>query len=74
MRKQGRGQFSYDVFKAAYDSDPKLQEIVKNFDQEVINLKGDGSTDDLPATQGGEGDSDTVSQMAKSATDLGKSI
>ena len=73
MKKQQRGQFNFDVFKLAYDSDPKLQELVKNFDQEQIELK-QSATDDLPAAQGGEGDSDTVSQMAKRATDLGKSI
>ena len=39
MQNTGRNQFSYDVFKAAYDSDPKIQKIVKNFDQEKIELK-----------------------------------
>ena len=73
LKKQGQSQFNYDVFKLAYDSDPKLQELVKNFDQEEITLKS-LAKDDLPAAQGGEGDSDTVNQMAKRATDLGKSI
>ena len=39
MQNQGRGQFSYDVFKAAYDSDPKLQQLVTNFDQDKIEFK-----------------------------------
>jgi len=73
MKKQGRGQFSFDVFKAAYDSEPKLQELVKNFDKEVINLKSD-SMDDVPNAKQDSGENDKVSQMAKSATDLSKSI
>ena len=73
MKKQGRGQFSFDVFKAAYDSEPKLQELVKNFDKEVINLKAD-SMDDVPNVKQDSGENDKVSQMAKSATDLSKSI
>ena len=39
MQNTGRNQFSYDVFKAAYDSDPKIQKIVKNFDQDKRELK-----------------------------------
>ena len=29
MRKMGHGEFTFDVFKAAYDADPKLKELVK---------------------------------------------
>ena len=38
MRNQGKGNFDYDVFKAMYDADPRLQELVTNFDKEKINL------------------------------------
>ena len=70
MQNTGRNQFSYDVFKAAYDSDPRIQKIVKNFDQEKIELKTSEVADveDLPGNPGRP--SDTVAKMAKNATDL----
>lgn len=68
MQNQGRGQFNYDVFKAAFDSDPKLQAIVADFDQNSITLKT-SETDDLPATDQSAGDS-SVKTMAKRAVDL----
>lgn len=68
MQNMGRGQFTYDVFKAAYDADPRLQELVTNFDQKKIELKSD-ETDDLSPTKSTGGDK--VAQMAKQATDLG---
>jgi hypothetical protein len=71
MQNTGRNQFSYDVFKAAYDSDPRIQKIVKNFDQEKIELKTSEVDDvqDLPGNPGAPGDA--VAKMAKNATDLG---
>ena len=67
MRKMGHGEFTFDVFKVAYDSDPRLQELVKNFDKDQIDLKS-SEVDDLPAQDGG--DDNTVANMAKSANDL----
>lgn len=67
MQNRGRGQFTYDVFKAAYDSDPKLQNLVANFDKNTIELKSD-EMDDLPVDQQQGGDS--VGSMAKRAVDL----
>jgi hypothetical protein len=74
MQNTGRNQFSYDVFKSAYDSDPKIQKIVKNFDQEKIELKTSEVDDvqDLPGNPGAP--SDTVGNMAKNATDVGSSL
>jgi hypothetical protein len=70
MQNMGRGQFNYDVFKAAYDADPKLQKLVKNFDKNKIELKND-ETDDVEGLPGNPGrPGDTVGQMAKNATDL----
>jgi len=46
MQNVGAGQFTYDVFKAAYDSDPKIKTLVTNFDQNTITLK-QSETDDL---------------------------
>lgn len=71
MQNQGRSQFNYDVFKAAYDSDPRLQKLVKNFDQTKIELKT-SATDDVEGLPGNPGrPEDTVGKMAKNATDLG---
>lgn len=70
MQNMGRGQFTYDVFKAAYDADPKLQELVKNFDKNKIDLKT-SEVDDVEKIKGNPGrPKDTVGQMAKNATDL----
>jgi hypothetical protein len=70
MQNMGRGQFSYDVFKAAYDADPKLQELVKNFDKNKIDLKT-SEVDDVENIKGNPGrPKDTVGKMAKNATDL----
>ena len=70
MQNMGRGQFTYDVFKAAYDADPKLQELVKNFDKTKIDLKT-SEADDVEGLPGNPGrPEDTVGKMAKNATDL----
>lgn len=70
MQNQGIQQFNYDTFKAAYDADPRLQELVKNFDKTTIELKQD-ETDDVEGLPGNPGrPSDAVGQMAKNATDL----
>jgi len=74
MQNQGNGQFNYDVFKAAYDADPKIKDLVKNFDKEKIELKQD-ETDDvegLPGNPGAPGDA--VGKMAKNATDVGDKL
>jgi hypothetical protein len=72
MRNQGRGNFDYESFKAMYDSDPRLQQLVINFDQEKIEFK-QSEVDDvakLPGNSGAPGDA--VGKMAKNATDLSK--
>lgn len=66
MQNIGRSQFTFDVFKAAYDSDPRLQELVADFDQDQITLKS-SETDDLPQ---GRDSTDSVEKMAKRAVDL----
>lgn len=67
MQNVGRGQFNYDVFQAAYDSDPRIQNIVSNFDEKKIDLK-DKKLDNIKDPNSGGGDS--VSSMAQSAVDL----
>ena len=74
MQNQGIQQFNYDTFKAAYDADPRLQELVKNFDKTTIELKQD-ETDDVEGLPGNPGrPSDAVGQMAKNATDVGDTL
>jgi hypothetical protein len=67
MQNVDNQQFTYDTFKAAYDADPKIQDIVKNFDQNTIELKT-SSADNLGAKE--PKSKNKVSQMAKRAVDL----
>ena len=71
MRNQGKGNFDFDSFKAMYDADPKIQELVTNFDQEKIEFKN-SEMDDLNTPAGATGD--TVGNMAKRATDVGSGL
>jgi len=67
----GSQQFSYEVLRSAYDTDPKIQNLIRDFDHRTVKLKR-SEVDDLetePSTGG-----DTVGQMAKSATDLGDKL
>ena len=67
LQNIGRGQFNYETFKSAYDSDAKIKNLVKNFDREGIELKS-SEMDDLP--MGKKKDPKAVSKMAKRAVDL----
>jgi hypothetical protein len=74
MRNQGKGNFNYESFKAMYDADPRLQQLVTNFDKEKIEFK-QSEVDDvakLPGNPGAKGD--TVGGMASNATDLGSKL
>jgi hypothetical protein len=66
MKNMGSEQFGYESFKLAYDSDPRIKPLVKNFDQEGITLATD--TEAEPTAQQGTTSSNSVSQMAKRAT------
>jgi hypothetical protein len=66
MKNMGSEQFSYESFKLAYDSDPRIKPLVKNFDQEGITLATDVEAE--PTAQQGTTSSNSVSQMAKRAT------
>lgn len=68
MKNVGNPQFSYDVFKAAYDQDTRIQNLVKDFDGETIELKT-SELDDVKISSK-EKNRDTVSKMAKRAVDL----
>ena len=75
MRNQGKGNFDYESFKAMYDADPRLQELVTNFDQDKIEFKQSEVDDVAGAVPGNPGrPGDEVGQMAKNATDLGDEL
>ena len=68
MQNQSQGQFDFEVFKAAYDQDDRLQEIVTNFDDKKIELNQHDS-DELSGGNDDMGDG-KVAAMAARATDL----
>ena len=70
MQNVGKTQFSYDVFKAAYDGDPYVKGLIKNFDKEKLTSQ-DPEMDDIPQDAKDPKADNTVSSMAKRATDLG---
>jgi hypothetical protein len=68
MQNSGNQQFSYDIFKAAYDADNKIQNIVKDFDQNSITLKTSGDDNNIQPSR--PQSKNKISQMAKRAVDL----
>ena len=73
MQNMGGEAFVYDTFKNAYDSDPRVKEMVKDFSEAGITLKTKEDSDTASATTPDDG-ADTVSQMAKRATDVGAEL
>ena len=73
MRNQGKGNFDYDELKSMYDADPRLQQLVTNFDKEKIEFKQSEVDDVNVAGQSGP-KGDTVGNMAKNATDVGAEL
>jgi hypothetical protein len=71
MTNMGSQQFSYEVLRAAFDTDPKIQNLIKDFDHRTVKLKN-SAVDDLETDPAAGGD--TVGQMAKSATNLGDNL
>ena len=72
MQNIGGEQFDYGTFKAAYDTDPRVKTMVANFSEKGIEPKTKNTPSDM--SQGDRADSNTVSKMAKSATDLGDKL
>ena len=67
MQNVDHQQFTFDSFKSAYDEDPRIQDIVKNFDRETIELKTSSADDINPKEPKSK---NKISQMAKRAVDL----
>ena len=74
MQNVGAEQFDFGTFKASYDTDPRVKTMVKNFDKDGIEPKTKNTMDNEPLADPGTGDSDTVSQMAQRATDVGDKL
>lgn len=73
MQNVGAEQFDFGTFKAAYDTDPRVKTMVKNFDKVGIEPKTKNTLDNDGPQAEPEG-GDTVSQMAQRATDLGDNL
>jgi len=69
MVKMSAPQFNYETFKTAYEGDPSIQEYVENFSEKGIEIGTAPEASDAPESNTDD-ESDTVTQMAKSATDL----
>jgi hypothetical protein len=71
MQNMGGEAFTYESFKNAYDSDPRIKKMVKNFSEAGINLK---TKED--STPGGDSSTsaDSVGKMAAAATDVGAKL
>jgi len=72
MQNVGAEVFDYGTFKAAYDTDPRIKTMISNFSEKGIEPKTKNTPSDM--SQGDRADSNTVSKMAKSATDLGDKL
>jgi hypothetical protein len=73
MQNVGAESFDFGTFKAAYDTDPRVKAMVKNFDKVGIEPKTEKEVEGGDDVSQATGD-DTVSSMAKSATDLGSGL
>lgn len=69
LSNMGRSQFSPEVFQQAFDYDDRIQEIVDDFNDDVVYFKSDESVE--PEKDDDSSD-DTVEKMAKRATKIGK--
>ena len=70
MQNVGKSQFGYDVFLQAYNTDPIVKAMVKNFDKNKLTFKS-SEMDDIPQDAKEPSSDQTVSSMAKRATNLG---
>lgn len=57
----------YETFKAMYDANPMLQNLVKNFNADGIELEVPGAPNSEQPQQDGEDSQEKVNQIAASA-------
>lgn len=73
MQNVGGEQFDYGTFKAAYDTDPRVKTMVADFNEKGVSPKTAAEPDKTSQADTDPG-KDTVSQMAKRATDVGDKL
>jgi hypothetical protein len=73
MQNVGAPQFDFGTFKAAYDTDPRVKSMIKNFDKVGIEPKTKNMLDNPKQGDAGDG-GDSVGTMAKRATDVGDKL
>lgn len=71
MQNIGSEQFAYGTFVAAYEEDSRIKEMVKNYNQDGIELKSQSDSESPGAPEEG---GDSVEKMAKRATDVGADL
>ena len=71
MQNIGEKSFTFDTFKAAYDTDTRIQELVTDFNKDTISLK-DSEMDDVSKKHNRS--KNDVSTMAKRATKVGAKL
>lgn len=57
----------YETFKSIYDSNPAIQSMVKNFNDDGIELKVPGAPNETPNSPGTQDSQSAVDQTAASA-------
>ena len=72
MQNVGGEYFDFGTFKAAYDTDPRVKTMVRNFNNKGLEPETENGSDDT--SQADPEDNSEVSQMAKRATDLGAEL
>lgn len=70
MSNVGNPQFDFGTFKNAYDTDPRVKAMVKNFDKIGVEVKTQKEIEGEPSANIDAKGGDKVKQMAKSAVDL----
>jgi hypothetical protein len=73
MQNMGGESFVYGTFKTAYDSDPRVKEMCKDFSEAGVTLKTKQDLDKGNATSSADGGS-KISSMASRATDPGAEL
>ena len=72
MQNVGGEQFDFRTFKAAYDTDPRIKTMVKNFNAVGVEVKTAKNNDKDQMQQDPAGND--IEKMAKRATDLGDNL
>jgi hypothetical protein len=68
LKNTGYPQFNYNLFKSLYDRSNTLKSVVDDFDQEKVIIKTEKQAEKDPEMDfDGQGSTDTVKKMARSA-------